>query len=272
MLSSSTGGTLDTITAPTHSQEIEGGQESLLTACPSYATLPAMARRLRVAAGGVVYHVLNRAVGRNRIFDDEGDYLAFEKVLLRRRARRHATPGILCDAGPLASGGVAPKGWRIIALLALAERDPHATVARSSRIGGHGALVSRPLQELSRSAGQAFSAGLPVCREEPGAGRIINQGGGLALVKRCGWGIAERKALADAADQWPVPAPSDWTRWVDLPGNQKELEALRRSVTRRAPFGEDGWVRRTAGRLRLESSLRDPHRPKRRKENSQKDS
>ena len=39
---------------------IEGGQESLLTACRSYATLPAMARRLRVAAGGVVYHVLNR--------------------------------------------------------------------------------------------------------------------------------------------------------------------------------------------------------------------
>ena len=29
----------------------------------------------------------------------------------RTSALCHATPGILYDAGPLASGGVAPKGW-----------------------------------------------------------------------------------------------------------------------------------------------------------------
>ena len=115
-------------------------------------------------------------------------------------------------------------------------------------------------------------SGLPVCREEPSAGRIINQGHGLALVKRCGWGIAERKALADAAGSMAGPRSVGLDAVVDLPGNQKELEALLRSVTRGAPFGEDGWVRRTAGRLRLESSLRNPHRPKRRKESGEKDS
>ncbi len=46
-----------------------------------------MAKRLRVAAGGVVYHVLNRAVGRGRIFRKEGDYKAFEKVLLQAQER-----------------------------------------------------------------------------------------------------------------------------------------------------------------------------------------
>ena len=46
-----------------------------------------MARRLRVAVGGIVYHVLNRAVGRGRIFDKEGDYLAFEKVLRQAHER-----------------------------------------------------------------------------------------------------------------------------------------------------------------------------------------
>src|SRR4051794_23180755 len=40
-----------------------------------------MARRLRNAAGGVVYHVLNRAVGRGTLFEDQHDYAAFEKVL-----------------------------------------------------------------------------------------------------------------------------------------------------------------------------------------------
>ena len=37
------------------------------------------------------------------------------------------------------------------------------------------------------------------------AGRIISQGRGLALVKRCGWGIAECKALADAAGSMAGP-------------------------------------------------------------------
>ena len=34
-----------------------------------------------VCTGGYVFHVLNRAVARQQIFDDFGDYAAFEKVL-----------------------------------------------------------------------------------------------------------------------------------------------------------------------------------------------
>ena len=40
-----------------------------------------MGRTHRAAQGGYVYHVLNRANARMRIFDDDPDYIAFEKVL-----------------------------------------------------------------------------------------------------------------------------------------------------------------------------------------------
>jgi len=40
-----------------------------------------MPRRLRQATGGLVYHVLNRAVGRARLFRKAADYAAFEAVL-----------------------------------------------------------------------------------------------------------------------------------------------------------------------------------------------
>jgi putative transposase len=40
-----------------------------------------MPRRLRQAAGGIVYHVLNRGVGRMTLFDGPTDYEAFERVL-----------------------------------------------------------------------------------------------------------------------------------------------------------------------------------------------
>jgi hypothetical protein len=43
-----------------------------------------MPRRLRFAGGGHVYHVLNRAAGRDRIFSKQRDYEAFEEVLAQR--------------------------------------------------------------------------------------------------------------------------------------------------------------------------------------------
>ena len=43
--------------------------------------LSGMGRPHRAADGGYVYHVLNRANARMPIFEDEGDYQAFEKVL-----------------------------------------------------------------------------------------------------------------------------------------------------------------------------------------------
>src|SRR3954454_12783228 len=41
----------------------------------------AMPRRLRHAAGGYVYHVLHRAVGRATLFHKPGDYRTFRAVL-----------------------------------------------------------------------------------------------------------------------------------------------------------------------------------------------
>jgi putative transposase len=46
-----------------------------------------MPRRLRVASGGYVYHVLNRAVGRLRIFAKERDFEAFEEVITQAKER-----------------------------------------------------------------------------------------------------------------------------------------------------------------------------------------
>ena len=46
-----------------------------------------MPRRLRVASGGYAYHVLNRAVGRARIFRKGRDYEAFEEVIAEAKDR-----------------------------------------------------------------------------------------------------------------------------------------------------------------------------------------
>ena len=40
-----------------------------------------MPRRIRATAGGMVYHVLNRGVGRMRLFRKAADFAAMEQVL-----------------------------------------------------------------------------------------------------------------------------------------------------------------------------------------------
>lgn len=46
-----------------------------------------MGRAKRAAEGGLIYHVLNRANGRMKIFDDAVDYEAFERILSEAVAR-----------------------------------------------------------------------------------------------------------------------------------------------------------------------------------------
>jgi putative transposase len=67
----------------------------------------------------------------------------------------------------------------------------------------------------------------------------------------------EGPPLADG----PLPRPANWLEYVDRPETERELEDLRRSATRGAPFGGLEWQRRTAKRLGLESSLANLGRP-----------
>jgi len=64
-----------------------------------------MGRPRRVAPGGYVYHVLNRANARLRIFDDSADYEAFERVLLQAVERTQTRLLAYC---------VMPNHWHLV--------------------------------------------------------------------------------------------------------------------------------------------------------------
>ncbi len=64
-----------------------------------------MGRSLRHAAGGWVYHVLNRANGRLRLFQKDGDYAAFERVLAEAVRRLPV---------PVLAYCVMPNHWHLV--------------------------------------------------------------------------------------------------------------------------------------------------------------
>jgi putative transposase len=61
---------------------------------------------------------------------------------------------------------------------------------------------------------------------------------------------------------WPVVRPRNWLSWVNDPQTKAELEALRRSVSRGQPYGEETWQRCTAQQLGLEFTLNPRGRPR----------
>jgi len=66
----------------------------------------------------------------------------------------------------------------------------------------------------------------------------------------------------DVLDESPVELGNDWSTYVDAPQTATEIAALRRSVSRGAPFGSARWQHDAAQALGLESTLRPRGRPR----------
>ena len=221
-----------------------------------------MGRPLRSATGGVVYHVLNRAAGRRRIFERSGDYAAFEAVLAEAHQRTSMRTLAYC---------LMPNHWHMV-LWPRADNElsgfmAWVTLTHTQRWhAAHGTTGTGPLYQGRFKAFpvQADDHFLVVCRYvERNALRA-------GLVERAElWPWCSLCRPRDEASEpevplsaWPVERPADWLDWINEPQTASELEALRTSVARGRPFGAAAWVGRTAERLGLQATLRPRGRPK----------
>lgn len=225
-----------------------------------------MARRLRVVRDGGVYHVLNRRVGRLPLFEADGDFDAFEHVLAAAQAR---TPSVRVLAYVLMG-----NHWHLLLWPRrggdLAAFMQWLTVTHMRRWHAHrGSAGEGPVyQGRFKSFPVQGDAHLPVVARY--VERNALRGGLVRRAEDWRWSSLWRRHrrvatpwLTPPAD-WPAPPPADYLAWVNRAETPAELEALHRSVRRGVPFGSAPWVTRTANALGLQSTLRDPWRPRKR--------
>ena len=222
-----------------------------------------MGRPHRAAEGGYVYHVLNRANARMKIFRSDADFEAFEQVLLEAVERTGTR---------LLSYCLMPNHWHLLVWPRedgeLSEFVRWLTLTHTQRwhafrqsIGtGHlyqGRFKSFPIEDDAH----LFTAARYVERNALRASLVRRaeqwQWGSLYRWLR---GSAEDRALLSA---WPMPRPARWAEHVNAAQTEAELTALRRCVNRGSPFGSESWGERTVRRLGLETTLRPRGRPKR---------
>jgi len=222
-----------------------------------------------VTQPGLVYHVLNRRVMRLPLFDKDGDYLAFERVLDESLQRP--------DAPDLLAWCLMPNHWHLVVQATkqtnLSTWMQRVTVTHTHRWHAHthtagegplyqGRFKSFPVQEDVHF--------LTVCRYVEANARRAK------LVKRAQswrwgslWVRRNRKgALQRWQRPWPVARPSTWLKDVNRAMEDETIQPVRHSVTRGLPLGNDPWITRIATRLGLHTTLRPRGRPRKNPEKS----
>ncbi len=223
-----------------------------------------MARPLRNALGGIVYHVLNRSNGRVALFEGDGDYLAFEQVLGQAHERTPVRILTYC---------VMPNHWHLLLWPSedgqLSEFMRWLTVTHTQRWHAHhetsgtGHLYQGRFKSFPVQSDAHF---LTVARYVE---RNALRAGLVARAEGWRWGSLWRRTRGDREARsllagWPTRPPRSWVERVNRPESEDELAALRLCVVRGRPFGSPEWLTRAARRLGLETTLRPRGRPRKR--------
>jgi Transposase and inactivated derivatives len=211
----------------------------------------------------MIFHVLNRGNDRRTIFESDGDYLAFLRVMAETVEEVPLRILAWC---------LMPNHWHLVLwpkedgeLGRFMQRLTTTHVRRwrlHRRSVGHGHLYQGTYKSFPVESDEHFYT---ICRYvERNALRA-------KLVRRAEkwpWGSLGGALHAAAATEspplarWPLPRSPQWVEYVNRPQTEAELDAIRVSIRRGRPFGSPAWQKRTAKRLGLESTFRPRGRPR----------
>src|SRR4051794_23657377 len=224
-----------------------------------------MPRSARNSVAGVVYHVLNRANSRRRLFYTDKDYLAFLKVLIEAHRRWPVQIMALC---------VMPNHWHLVlrptrdGQLSLFMRwltQTHTQRWRHAKhTVGYGALYQGRFKSFIVQEDRHLLVLLRYVERNP---LRVKQ----KLVKRAqdwrwssAWIRSNRdNEFANLLSDWPVKRPSNWLALLNEDQSERDEQQVRVSLERNRPMGEAAWTGKMVKRLGLEHTMRSPGRPRR---------
>ena len=216
-----------------------------------------MPRTARAAVGDYCYHVINRGNARAEVFHAEGDYHAFVNLL--REAGQRVPMRLLAYClmpnhfhvvvWPFGDGDLSK--W-VQWLLTAHVRRYHRWYESSGHVW-QGRFKAFPIEHDHHLLSifryiecNPVRAGLVARAEDwrwSSARRWVEPSSGLCI------------------EAGPAVRPEPWLAWVNEAMTEVEVQQIRLSVNRGAPFGSAAWTTRTASLMGLDASLRPLGRP-----------
>ncbi len=197
-----------------------------------------MARQPRIDVGDYVYHVINRANGRRRIFDDNIDYQDFEYLL--NEARETFDTRILAYI-------IMPNHWhlllyprndgdlsKVMKWLGTSHAARHHARKRTT---GTGHLYQGRYKSFLVQDDTHLLTVLKYIERNAVRAKLAH------TAEKWKWGSAYRRLKGTKAQkallaESPVDLPRNYRTWVNTPEPAEELDAVRESITKGAPYGD----------------------------------
>ena len=221
-----------------------------------------MPRTARAAPGGLVYHVINRGVGRQKLFFDEGDYAAFESIIAETLEKRSMRILAYC---------LLPNHWHF-ALWPEKDGDlgrfmHRLTVTHVTRwqkyhnCVGYGHVYQGRYKSFLVDTDEYFYQVVRYVERNALRANLVSK------AEQWRWSSLWIRQYGDREYQkmltrWPIPRSRKWLEYVNRAETEAELTALRRSCNRSTPYGRSEWVQSMVKKFGLESTIRKPGRPK----------
>lgn len=221
-----------------------------------------MPRLARVDIGDQIYHVINRANGRLKIFNKDTDYQLFEELL--QKVQEETSMRILAYT-------IMPNHWHIVLqprndgdLGIFMHRLTNAHT-RHFRVNthtiGYGHLYQGRYKSFLVSDDSYLLTLIKYVERNPVRAK---------MTKKCEdwrWGSAWRRIKGTLSQlkllsESPTPLPQDYQLWINTPDKEDDVVSLRSSVNKGVPYGNDHWVDRIVRKYKLETTQRGVGRPR----------
>ena len=222
-----------------------------------------MPRTARIAPGGMIFHVLNRANNRDPMFQSPEDFQAFLRVVsdtLKFKPMRILGFCLMSNHWHLV---LWPEKNGDLGNFMQQMTTTHVRRWRLHRQSvGEGHLYQGTYKSFPVQDDEHF---FTVCRYVERNALRANL---VTRAEEWPWSSLyqrrQRRSLEDypPLTPWPLERPRIWVAYVNGVETDAELESLRASVQRGRPFGSESWQKRTAHKLGLESTFRSRGRPK----------
>lgn len=218
-----------------------------------------MPRIRRVFPPGAAHHVLNRGNNRKTIFHKEGDYRAFLRLMAEAEERYPVR---------LLHYALMPNHFHFVVW----PETPDALPVHMRW------LMNAHVRQYHQHYGTCGTGHIYQGRYK---NFPVQTGRHLLTVARYVEANPLRARLVDRAERWrwssvstdvtverprltagPVACPENWLEWVNTGVERQALKALRLSVRRGRPFGEEQWVAEVAEIFGLDFTIRPPGRPR----------
>ena len=221
-----------------------------------------MGRVRRVDVGGMVYHALNRANFRSRLFKKEGHYQDF--LALVGESLEFVPMRVLAYC-------LMPNHWHLV-LNPRADGDlskflPRITLTHTqryharTRTAGYGHIYQGRYKSLLVESGRHFLTLVRYVERNAQRAALVKKAEDWpwsSAHARLGGNEKQKKLLSP----WPVPEPDGYRQWLSRSQPKEEVENIRHAIKKSRPYGSEKWLRKAVAQFGLENTMRNSGRPR----------